>query len=241
MITNTDINFKGDFGEAGDRALGNILFRIASIIGIATHNGYDYGFPKWRQQHYFVNQLPVFEGYLKRSQVPKNFQKMDFGFTGFGYRDGINLIGELGSYKYFDHCRDLIKSYFTLRPQCEPYKDCILIHYRNYNNPAWANLSAEYYKAALKHLPKKTKIVVTDNIEVAYKILGPGYEYTSNTPIIDFYLLCNADYLVMANSTFSWWGAFLSGAETVAPSVWYDGVLKNAPTNDLYLPNWIII
>ena len=47
--------------------------------------------------------------------------------------------------------------------------------------------------------------------------------------------------MVMANSTFSWWGAWLSKAMTVAPLDWYDGVLKDAPKDDLYHPSWILV
>ena len=224
----------------GDHAFGNKLFRIASVIGIAVKNGYDYGFPVWNDQQYFVNPLPVFEKPLKQWKMRKTFDKFDFGFQGFDIPDGRDVVGELGSYKYFEHCDDLIKHYFTLSQQSK-IEGCIFAHYRNYNNPAWANLAKEYYLKALKYFPKKQVCVVTDDIQAAYKVLGNKFLYTSNTPIVDFGLLCSAQYLIMANSTFSWWAAYLSGAETVAPKQWYAGVLKDAPTNDLYLPNWKLI
>jgi len=241
MITCSDINFQGNPGTPGDCAFGNKLFRIASTIGIAVKNGYDYGFPKWDCQKYFENELPTNTKQFKKYRMPATFHNLDFGFVTFNIPDGRDLRGELASYKYFEHCDDLIKNYFTLKPQCETVDDYILMHYRNYNLPDWINLPREYYKKALKVFPHKPVLVVTDNVDAAYKAIGPGYEYTSNTPIVDFYLLCNTDYLVMGNSTFSWWASYLSDAVTVAPSLWYKGVLKYAPKDDLYLPDWTII
>lgn len=241
MITNTEINFKGDAGIVGDKSLGNILFKIAGIIGIAEKNGYKYGFPKWTSQQYFTNPLPICTAVYKRKKVPPNHLGFDFGFQGFNYQDNIDLVGEFGSEKYFEHCPDLIRHYFSMNELCQPFKDCILMHYRNYNNHSWASLGKDYYDKALKKLPDKPIVVVSDNIEAAHKVLGSKYEYTSNSTIIDFYLLSNADYLVMANSTFSWWAAWLSRAVTIAPVKWYASDLKDAPTKDLYCKNWILI
>lgn len=241
MITNVNINHSKADG-AIDASLGNRLFRIAGIIGIATKNGYQYGFPKWINQEFFVNPLPVFEGCLKPRRVQPNFAGYDFGFCGFDYPDNISLDGEFGSHKYFEHCESFIRYYFKMKPQCEVYKNRVIIHYRNYpaRFPAWYRLGSEYYKAAIKKLPSLPLLVVTDNIDAAYKATGLKCDYTSNTVIKDFYILCNADYLVMANSTFSWWGAWLSKAETVAPINWFTGEFKNAPI-DLYLKNWTVI
>jgi hypothetical protein len=244
MLTNTHINYRLKAGNKNDSSLGNMLFAIAGIIGIATKNGYSYGFPAWVNQEYFVNPLPKTNINLRKSKVQPDFAGFDFGFRGFDFPDNIDLQGEFGSWKYFQYCEGLIRHYFTLKPQCRIYKDCILIHYRDYKTNGyngWADLGREYYLEALKRLPDKKIIVVTDNIDVAYNAIGLDCEYTSNTAIVDFYLLCNADYLIMANSTFSWWGAWLSKAITIAPKNWYDGELKGAPTKDKYLPNWIVI
>ena len=242
MITNSYINYRNPAGEIGDSSLGNMLFKIAGIIGIATNNGYNYGFPEWVNQQYFVNPLPKFTGQLKKRTIQGNFLNIDFGFMGFDYPDNIDLNGEFGTEQYFSHCEGLIRHYFEVKPQCEPIKDTIMMHYRDYKgNTSWNNLGRDYYEKALSKMPDKRVVVVTDNIDVAFNQLGGKYEYTSNSPIVDFYLLANADYLVMANSTFSWWGAWLSKAFTVAPKDWYSGVLKDAPIKHIYLSNWLIV
>ena len=241
MLTNTFINLRQKADQVADCSLGNRLFRIAGVIGVAVKNGYDFGFPHWKNQEFFENKFPYFEGSLKTHRIPADVGNFDFGFKGFDFPDNVNLEGEFGSYHYFDHCADLIRYYFKMRPQCEPYKDTIIVHYRNYpEGTAWVRLGESYYKEALKKLPHKPVLVVTDNIDEAFKNTGlKSASYTSNNVITDFYILANAEYSVIANSTFSWWGAWLAQSETVAPLNWFTNELNEKI--DLYLPNWTLI
>lgn len=242
MIVGSKLIGKNKADTQQDCSLGNIFFRIASTIGIAKKNGYDFAFYEWPNQEYFINPLPKTNNQFKTYRMPVNFTGLDFGFTTFDVPDNREVDGELGSFKYFDHCKDLVRHYLTMKPLCDPFEDCILVHYRDYKgNPAFTQLGKSYYKKALKKMPEKRVVVVTDNIDSAFKELGPSYEYTSNIPIIDFYLLSHTDHLVMANSTFSWWASWMSRAFTIAPKNWYAGSLKDAPTKDLYLPHHIVL
>ena len=104
----------------GDNTFGNILFFIASTIGIAIKNDYEYGFPEWNNQEYFVNRLPkVKEQLFTTVDIPEG------NFLGFDIPDNSSIWGYMQSEKYFEHCKDLIRHYFTLKPLVEPYKDCI--------------------------------------------------------------------------------------------------------------------
>jgi hypothetical protein len=50
------------------------------------------------------------------------------------------------------------------------------------------------------------------------------------------------DYHIIGNSTFSWWGAWLSNSkQIIAPSQWFDGDLKTNKLDDLYLDDWIVL
>jgi hypothetical protein len=109
MLTNSHINYRSEAGEIGDASLGNMLFKIAGPIGIATMKGYAYGFPKWINQQYFINPLPYGEGIIRKRRVAPNYSGIDFGFCGFDYPDNIDLMGEFGTELYFKHCEGLIR------------------------------------------------------------------------------------------------------------------------------------
>jgi hypothetical protein len=228
-----------------DCSLGNVLFTIAGVIGTAVKNNYLYGFKGWANQEFFKNKLPITDNTkFKNYQLPINYKGFDVGFRGFETPDNSIINGYFGSKHYFSHCEDLIRHYFEMKEICAPFKDCIIIHFRDYlKNPMMYSLAESYYKNALKKLPNKRIIVVTNNIDTASKILKLKVDYTSNLPIVDFYICANADYFIASNSTFSWWGAYLSRAKTIVPNKWFDGDFKNCPINlkDFYLDEWSII
>jgi hypothetical protein len=226
---------------------GNILFMIAGTIGLAIKNGYDYGFTNWANQEFFVNPLPVIEEKdWNLYRIPVNYKGYDVGFRGFNIPDDRRIIGGFGSEKYFKHCEDAIRHYFTMKGffLLYDYSDHIVISYREYEPAAYntfARLGREYFIEALKRFPSKKVLVVTNDVKSAKETIQEDFEYVHASPIVDFYLLTKAEYLIMSNSTFSWWGAWLSKAKVIAPSRWFDGNFKDCPTEDLYCDGWEMI
>lgn len=242
MITSVPHNYFNKADSPKDCSLGNILFVIAGIIGVATKNNYKWGFKPWVNQEYFVNPLPELDGtHFRPYELKKNYQGFDIGFDTFNIPDNTIINGYFSSEKYWHHCGDLVRHYLTMKDIAEPFKDCIMIHFRNNTLEAWHKLGEDYYKEALKQFPKKRVVVVTDNIDAAYKATKLDCEYTSNSPIVDFYLLSHTEYLIMANSSNSYMAAYLSQAKTVVPKNWYAGSFWDCPTDDNYLENWIKI
>lgn len=228
-----------------DCSLGNVLFTIAGVIGTAVKNNYKYGFKGWANQEFFKNKLPPIDNTrFKHYQLPINYKGYDVGFRGFDTPDNVIINGYFGSKYYFSHCEDLIKHYFEMNEICQTFKDCIIIHFRDYlKNSVMYSLPESYYKKALELLPDKRIIVVTNDIDGAAKKLNLKADYTSNLPIVDFYICANADYFIASNSTFSWWGAYLSRAKTIVPNKWFDGDFKDCPVDlkDFYLDEWSMI
>jgi hypothetical protein len=240
MITFANWEFSNHVSAdmSGDSSFGNRLFMIAGTIGIAVKNGYEYGFPPWNNGRFFVNPLPE-----KKDQEYKQIF-LDWGFNGFDVPDNVSIYGYLQSEKYFIHCKDIIKHYFTLQRMCDPIKDAILIHFRAYHeslkDTLFTFLKREYFINAIAEFPKKRVVVVTDNIPRAKEVIGDEFEFISNSAINDFYLLTQADYLIMSNSSFSAMAAILAGCPTVAPKKWFARGHKES-AKDIYCKNWKVI
>lgn len=129
----------------------------------------------------------------------------------------------------------------------------------------YINLSVDYYIEALDKLDARIAggigvvVVVSDDIEWCRRelesklpfplIFSPfGEEKNENGKYLDFVLLASCRYLVIANSSFSWWAAYLKReAEkglVVAPKPWYGrksrlGHISN--TIDFYPTGWLIV
>ena len=63
----------------------------------------------------------------------------------------------------------------------------------------------------------------------------------SNWNLVDMCLMTMCSHHIIANSSFSWWGAWLSGSENViAPSRWFgdSGYTANHNTEDIIPDRW---
>jgi hypothetical protein len=85
------------------------------------------------------------------------------------------------------------------------------------------NLPASYYKDAVAQLPNRPVRVITDNpswVEenLNWPIINTGHRNT------DIWLMAAAEHIVISNSSFGWWGAWLGereGREVIVPKEWY--------------------
>ena len=167
----------------------------------------------------------------------------------------VILNGYYQSSEYLD--RKLVKKYISLPlaitrklDKIKIGENDIMLHVRrgDYTKIEGTLLPAEYYLTAvdqiiLKTPPKKGKIwVFSDDIPWCKKELKfemPTEYVSGKEDYEELYLMGRFSYAVIANSTFSWWGIYLSDKEPVviAPVPW----MKNQPLDgdEIYLPNMI--
>ena len=106
----------------------------------------------------------------------------------------------------------------------------------------------DYYQNALEKLPKDILIIAfSDEPNVAKELFDKlGRKYfipESNNQYIDMCAMTLCDYHIIANSSYSWWGAWLSNTKkVVAPAQWF-GDSPEMPKNwsDIYCEGWEII
>jgi hypothetical protein len=163
------------------------------------------------------------------------------------------------SYEYVDRVWDRIEDDFALRDSLSEYSETISgriessnsvsVHVRrgDYVRRGW-ELSETYYKNAIDHMRERVRnpqfFVFSDDIPWAKETLNAddvmfveGNDY--QTCYEDMYLMSRCDRNIIANSTFSWWGAWLNDTtetEVIAPRVWVDGV--GTDRIDVLPPAW---
>lgn len=111
-----------------------------------------------------------------------------------------------------------------------------------------------YYRAALDRLPAGNVVIFSDDVPWCAEhlswmnpvaITGPPavgrhQDLADGTECLDLFLMTRCDYHVIANSSFSWWGAFLSGnSAPIHPLTWYGPGFSDIDANLMFLPGWV--
>ena len=235
--------------------LGNQLFQIAAGVSLAEKIGSE--FCLHDGQHHLPLQGSRIETY--KDNILKNIQFKDLGHvTLVPYRydapsylpitevDNQVLIGYFQSEKYFKEHRDLIHELFYL-PRVPTPEGSVSIHVRRgdyLKNPdIHPALDASYYREALEVVGDYSKVYVftdsdlpegleLDNME----IVAPGKDYEHLA------LMASCDHNVIANSTYSWWAAYLNtnNNKVIAPKTWF-GPKGPQGWDDIYCEGWIKI
>jgi hypothetical protein len=251
--------------EAG---LGNQLFQIFAGLSKCLDNNeklYIYNtvisphcdnLPYW--DTLFIRLKPMLVDFLPSNNIYKEPQ--------FEYKPipNVEIIkGFFQSPKYFEHNWDKLKHYLTFNKDIPIQCKTVSIHFRigDYLKPCHSThhpiLSEEYYLNAIKHFDENYEYIVfieKDSIiemnkrfpnllkKINYKIA-----HTINnieTDIDELQLMSKCEHNIIANSSFSWWGAFLNenkNKKLIYPSLWFSGHLSNLDTSGLFKDNAIKI
>ena len=175
--------------------------------------------------------------------------------------DNLNLYGYFQSEKYFKHIEKEIRKDFEWRDDvkklCQEMIDSlksdvvISLHIRRTDHlikPTYHPvLPLTYYEEALSHFP-----TVYDSCEVPVLVFSDDPQWCkeqeffsgdrfliseSGDNITDMCLMSMCSHQIMANSTFSWWGAWLSNsAHVIGPKLWFGPDGEDA--RDVYVERW---
>jgi hypothetical protein len=175
--------------------------------------------------------------------------------------DNISLYGYFQTEKYFSHIEDDIRKDFTFVDEIfAPTKqafdenfsnnDVISLHIRRgdyLKAPHHPVQSLEYYSDALNIMPNDVPVIIfSDDLEWCKEqklFEDERFIFSeSNSTGIDLCLQSFCTHHIIANSSFSWWGAWLANSKNVvAPKKWFAGSHINHNTKDLYCSKWISI
>ena len=180
----------------------------------------------------------------------------------------LNYIGYWQSYKYFENYWKLFKDDFNFKDISTKNllfdniynNNSVSVHIRRGDyitnkdvSVIHGNLQLDYYKKALD-LTKKNIInpkffFFLDYIKwVKNNFKGENFFYIDNNnhelkkPFKDLFLMKNCKHNIIANSTFSWWGAWLNESSNkivITPKYWSSN--RKSDSTDLIPPQWIIL
>lgn len=251
--------------------LGNQMFQYASLRGIAANRGYDFGIPPSNFKNVWSDHQ-LFEVFELVNLPKKNIKLLDMGnapiakerdfrFDELLFKqcpNEISIFGFFQSEKYFKNIRNSILEDFTFRKHIlEPCKEMIdqvsnpiSLHVRRADyltNPNHTSLPLSYYQKALKEFDKdRIVIVFSDDPEWCkdQELFSPDRFMISENEdnAIDMCLMTLCSSHIIANSSFSWWGAWLSNSDKIiAPEIWFGPDNSDKNTTDLIPQNWMVI
>ena len=206
--------------------MANNLFQYAMVRSIAEKRGLNYWVnpDSWKAFKLFNLDFGIADGVIQRIYTengsiynPDVYDVEDFtGFNGFYQNE-----------KYFDH--DKVRKWFTpIIDVSADFDNVCYIHFRggDYNVYPWDmyQLPKSYYDEAMGFMleknPNLTFKVVTDDPDEARKRFN--LEIISNSMEEDFVLLMKTKYLIISNSSFSWWAGWLNlNNIVIAPHGWF--------------------
>lgn len=167
-----------------------------------------------------------------------------FAFLYAQARDGQIPDVFLQSPTFFKKYQEEIRAMYSEGITSEPY---VAIHIRRgdyIDNPFYIDLTkTDYYQRAIEMFPDSKFLVFSDDPLFAKEFFGEEDKFIfaeKGDEVDDLNLMAScSEGIIMANSSFSWWGAFLGNPnkKVIYPKNWFtDGKQRVG-----FLDNWTAI
>ncbi len=219
--------------------LGNQMFQAAATIAYALDHDLDAYFPSLSECGWWnmpLNRIHFFSR-LNPNNPPEPVEVFfaDNGTIPIPEFKNVKIQGYFQSEKFFAHHKDAVIDAFSptqeildylaaTYPEILSHPCSVGLHVRTYLkdyrhlptiDEVHCFTGVEYYENAVKLFPKEALFVVcSDRIDWCKENLAhiaPNLIFIENTKHYhDFYLLTKCKHIITANSTFSWWAAYLN-------------------------------
>lgn len=249
--------------------LGNNLFQMAAAMALADihktksvrTNTFEY-----------LNALHLKDIPHEQANTHSVFSEKKFNFNEqfLNLSDGTHLNGYFQSYRYFEKISDKIKDNFRFKQfvvdnvnyngheYLHDTNNITGIHIRrtDYLNIQHAHpvCSLDYYETCLGKINNNDRVLVfsDDLVWCRNTFTHPRYVIIDLDMHCSLYMMTKVKNLIMANSSFSWWGGWLNthpNKTIFAPKQWFgdtlpyrnaDGDLSNC-IKDLFPKEWNVV
>lgn len=264
------------FERLGGWGLGNSLFQISTAVGMAKDNNTTYGFPincNYKRVRYgddskFKHELP----WVDMSNIAE-YTRWGTGAIKYveppRFNQDVVIDGFFQSEKYFKHVRKEILELFQIKDELKEKllndyshlinddNTCVISFRRGmdyHKSKEMRVIDMDFYKKAISIVGEDSLFVVfSDDLEWCRENLGfikNKVFVTANDNVLDLHLMSYFKRNIIANSTFSWWGAWLGdNVEVYMPDpftnwfsdIYYQEHSYNKNFDDLKCENWITL
>ncbi len=220
------------------------------------------GKPAWEYKRNLYFTLPQIS---HQDYQFEEYQEPRWEYTPIPAKDNVVLNGYFQSPKYFDKHKELIRSTFFnddvvygIRNRvedryCVELNNSIGVHVRRGDYLQFSDihptLPISYYMEAISKVSREAKVncvlIFSDDIEWCKReFRSPNVRFVEG--LEDYEALCLmslCDHNIIANSSFSWWGAYLNDRpyqKVVAPKQWF-GAKVGHGWQDIYTKDMIIL
>ena len=242
--------------------LGNNLFQMATTLSIVHKTNSDVIFPEttWAGHRGHVPvDLSIFGYEFNRGviQTTNSYNETQFHYNAIDVADDLTIHGFYQSDKYFNSIREqLLNKYFvpsqTVLDRLSTYEippnslgisvrrgDYLMLQENH------CVLSTEYYQECINtHFQNNVDriYIFSDDIEWCRSIFGDSVNYVQDTVGTQLFLMSKMKHLILSNSTFAWWAAWLSESKdkmVIAPNNWFKDPTLQSQTSDIIPSSWI--
>lgn len=238
--------------------LGNMMFQIAAIYSLANDNNTVCSFMHQKSKNQgncsstYVNN--VFKNINFSLEQLSNFKnryfEKEFKYSKLPFFNNTIYEGYFQSEKFFENNKDNILSLFNLEKH-KIDENKIAVHIRRGDYLKFSNVhtdlfNTEYYKNSISYFGKnKNYIVFSDDVEWCKKNFKyPNVEFSNKKyDYEDMSMFACFPNKILANSSFSWWSAYLSTnkEKSIAPKQWFTGKEGPRNWNTVYCKEWKLI
>jgi len=252
--------------------LGNVLFKVAAAISLAIDNNVYCLFSNefvgnndLRKIDYKVYSDNILRNLQLTSNIPTPYDiytEPYYHHKTIQYKKDTNLLisGDFQSEKYFTGNKQSIIDSFSAPQHIRKHiseaiptiQNYTSIHVRRgdyvYLQQYHPLTTKEFYQRAVDLIGmRENYLVFSDDPESCHELLDflPNKViYTTGVDWMDLYVMSMCGNNIIANSTFSWWSAYLNeniNKTVIAPLQWFGPAYADLDTKDLIPVNWIRI
>lgn len=224
--------------------IGNRMFQEAAAIGYA----------KEHNERFFMNHLNPHYHTIQVSETGHNYNYIPAQKV---YHENVLLNGYFQSEKYFKHAEAEVREYFSAPTKFE--KEICSIHVRRGDYLLYPTkhpvVPVQYIYDAVDYIIGSTNVfsfrVFSDDRQWCMQNLTRQdviieFMPRSVNARLDMHAMMKCEHNIIANSTFSWWGAWLNpnpNKIVISPSAanWFGPGNAHLDTSDIIPEKWIQI